>query len=439
MELRDLVVTPIVIMLVLIGAYLVRPYVTDSINRRYFFPALLVKIVGAIAVGVIYQFYYQGGDTYNYHTHGSRIIWEAFTDSFESGARLLFFQEDIYKYSSRILFFGDDQSFFIVRFAAFLDLFTFSSYSSTAVLFSVISFVGSWMFFQTFYQQYPREHFNLAIASFFIPSVFFWGSGLLKDTVALAFLGIATFQIYKLFILKKIEVVSITLLVISFFVVFSVKKFILQAYFPAAIIWVVAYRFFEIKSIVAKSLLVPISVVVVFVSAYYSVVKVGEGDRKYSIDKIAETARITAYDIGFYTGRDAGSGYSLGELDGSFLGLLSKAPAAVNVTLFRPYLWEVKNPLMLISAMESAVLLIALLVILIKKSGNLLDVLANPNILFCLVFSLIFAFAVGVSTFNFGTLVRYKIPLLPFFVTALILILAHSKRDRKLAEFEATE
>ena len=195
MELRDLLVTPILLILLYLVAYLIRPYLTDPINRRYFLPALTVKVIGAIGLGLIYQFYYSGGDTYNYHTHGSRIIWEAFGDSFESGFKLLFSGEYVYKYSSRILFYKDEQSFFVIRIAALLDLLTFSSYSATAILFSVISFVGSWMFFLTFYQQYPQRHFLLAVASFFIPSVFFWGSGLLKDTIVLACLGIATFQI----------------------------------------------------------------------------------------------------------------------------------------------------------------------------------------------------------------------------------------------------
>ena len=62
---------------------------TDSVNRVYFFPALTVKIVGALAVGFIYQFYYNGGDTFNYHTHGSRHVWEAFMDSPVKGMRLL--------------------------------------------------------------------------------------------------------------------------------------------------------------------------------------------------------------------------------------------------------------------------------------------------------------------------------------------------------------
>ncbi len=439
MELRDLIVTPILIIFILTAAYFVRLKIEDTITARYFLPALIVKMIGALALGFIYQFYYLGGDTFNYHSFGSRIIWEAFGDSIESGIRLLFLGENEYKYYSRILFYGDDASFFIVRLAVFLDLFTFSSYSATAVLFSVISFIGSWMFFLTFYQQYPQHHFKLAIASFFIPSVFFWGSGLLKDTITLACLGIATLQIYKLFIKQQFGITSVLLLLCSCFVIFSVKKFILQAYLPAAIIWVIASHFYKIKSVMLRLIIMPFSIFLVVFSAYFSVVKVGEGDKKYALDKIAETARITAYDIGFYTGRNAGSGYSLGELEDSFSGLLKVAPAAINVSLFRPYLWEVRNPFMLLSAVESFGFVILCFVLLVRLKRKVLRAVFDPNVLFCLVFSITFAFAVGVSTFNFGTLARYKIPMLPFFLTALLLILPKSKSNKNVEELEITE
>ena len=79
MELRDFIVTPIVLILTYAVAYIIKPYVSDPVNRRYFFPALSAKIVGALALGLVYQFYYHGGDTFNYHSYGSRVIWDAFT------------------------------------------------------------------------------------------------------------------------------------------------------------------------------------------------------------------------------------------------------------------------------------------------------------------------------------------------------------------------
>jgi hypothetical protein len=441
-ELRDFLVTPLLLIIIYAGAWLICPYVTDPITKRYFFSGLTVRIIGAVALGIIYQFYYGGGDTFTYHTHGSRIIWGAFSDSIESGFKILFSDghpdPSIYKYSEKIYFYRDPASFFIVRLAAFFDLLTYSSYSATAIIFSIIGFIGSWMFFLTFYHQFPHLHRPLAWASLFIPSVIFWGSGLLKDTITLACLGIATFQISKIFIQKKFGIPSLLLLIISLLIIFTVKKFILQAFLPSAIIWIFATRWGSVRSTLVRVLVFPGLILTIALLSWYAAVKVGEGDDRYALDKIAKTARVTAYDIRYWSGRAAGSGYSLGELDDSFTGLLRLAPQAVNVSLFRPYLWEVNNPLMLMSAIESFILLLFCLLILVRSRLRLRAVYTNPTVLFCLVFSIVYAFAVGVSTFNFGTLARYKIAMLPFLLTALVL-LYYSKSLRKEDVLDVTE
>ncbi|MFN3839747.1 MAG: hypothetical protein ACK4RF_03475 [Cyclobacteriaceae bacterium] len=443
MELRDLIVTPIVIILVYVAAYFIRPWVTDEVTRRYFFPALTLRIFCAIALGFLYQFYYSGGDTFNFHTHGSRVIWEAFMESSVLGWKLLTSAgepvQGAYNYTSAIIFYTDPSSFFIVRIATVFDLLTFSSYTGTAVLFAVVSFSGAWSLFTAFYRETPDRHPWIAMATLFIPSVIFWGSGLLKDTITLAAIGFLTLAISNLFRFNRNKMWSLAMLFLSVGLLYAVKKYILLSFLPAAILWIYASYLARIKSLVLKLLIVPVIGGLLVVSGYYSIILIGKDDPKYSLERIATTAQITAYDIGFYTGKDAGSGYSLGELDGTFANMLSKTPQAINVTLFRPYLWEVKNPLMLLSALESLALLILTFWLVIRHGVSVLRLFRHPTILFCLVFSLSFAFAVGVSTFNFGTLARYKIPLLPFYVLALGYILHYSNNERKRAELAVTE
>lgn len=443
MELRDLIVTPIVIILVYLVAFLVRGKVTDQITRKYFLPALTVRIAGALALGFLYQFYYPGGDTYNFHTHGSRHIWQAFMDSPATGFKLLTSQGEYfpgsYAYVSRMLFYTDPSSYFVIRLAAVFDLITFSSYSATSVLFSVIAFSGSWCLFVTFYRQSKHLYVWLAAATLFVPSVVFWGSGLLKDTLTLAGVGFLTYAISNLFVHKKIRVSTILLGLVSIWALFIVKKYILLCFLPAALLWIYAANIAQLKSAVVKIMLVPIMILLVGVTGYYAVLLIGADDPRYSLDKIALTAKITAYDIGFYSGRDAGSGYSLGELDGTFTNLLSKFPLAVNVALFRPFLWEVRNPLMLFAALESFAFLVFTLYVLFKARLKLITALTNSNVIFGLLFSITFAFAVGVATYNFGSLTRYKIPLLPFYLLSLIYILNHLKNDKKVDSLDVTE
>lgn len=443
MELRDIIVTPVVIILVYGVAYMVRPLVTDQINRVYFFPALTVKILGALAVGFIYQFYYNGGDTFNYHTHGSRHVWDAFVDSPLKGLKLLTsngeYEPGTYKYSSKIVFFTDPGSYAIVRAAAVFDLLTFSTYSATAVLFAVFCFVGIWLFFLAFYEQYPSLHRWLAFALFFIPSVFFWGSGLLKDTITLGCLGFATYVIYKIFITHTPTLTRWLILLISLYGLWAIKIYILLTFLPAAIIWIFFANLKYARSLVLRILLFPFVLGVSGLLGYYATIKASEENSKYSLENIGRTARITAYDIRFQTGRDAGSGYTLGELDGSVGSMIALAPQAINATLFRPYLWEVNNAFMLFAALESLLLFCFCVYVILRSNVWIGKCLVQPDILFALLFAVPFAFAVGVSTFNFGTLVRYKIPMLPFLTIALGLILHYSNRLRYKDELDVTE
>ncbi len=445
MELRDLIVTPILLFLVYAVAYVIRPWVTDDVNRRYFFPALTVRILGALVAGLIYQFYYDGGDTFAYHTHGSRVLWEAMIDSPVTGVRLLFangeYGPGVWDTASQIWYWNDPQSFFVIRIAAILDLLTFSSYSGTAVLFAVIAFTGAWMLFLTFYRLYPDSHRWIAFSSLFIPSVVFWGSGIFKDTITLAALGMATFGFYRLVFLQRIRVGTVILVLAAFWVIFSIKKYILLCFLPALFFWVVITYLSRIRLVMLRLIVTPVAILIAAFLSYYAIVEVGEDDKRYRVSNLAETARITAYDIRYGWGARTGegSGYTLGTLDGSWESMLRMAPQAINISLYRPYLWEVDNPLMLFSALESLALLLLTIYLLWKVRGRIFRYVLRPDVLFCLSFALVFAFAVGVSTFNFGTLSRYKIPMMPYFLLSIGIVHAYLKRERKLSELEATE
>jgi hypothetical protein len=445
MELRDLIVTPLLIIVVYVVAYRLRSYCTDDLTRKYFFPALTARIVGALAVGFIYQFYYHGGDTFAYHTHGSRHIWEAFIDSPETGVKLLYSNGEygvgLWSTASKIWYWRDPSSYFVVRIAAVFDLITFSSYSGTAVLFAVLSFVGAWLLFLTFNNLYPEINTWTAFACLFVPGVVFWGSGIFKDTVTMAVLEISTFLIYSMFIKGHIRIWKLLLLAICFWTIFSVKLYILLCFLPSLIAWVFSRNLALIRSNMVKWMVTPIVIVTGIALGFLAIQKVAEEDPRYNLSRLTETARITAYDIRYGWGARFGEGstYTLGELDGTLAGMLALSPQAINVTLFRPYPWEIKNPLMLLSSLEALGCLLLTLYVIFKTRMAIFRLFLKPEILFCLVFALIFAFAVGLSTGNFGTLSRYKIPVMPYYILGLGLVYYHWKRERKFSVLAATE
>ncbi len=129
MDLKDLIVTPFLILVVYFFAFAIRNKVSDSWTRRYFIPALSLKITGAILLGVIYQFYYGGGDTFGYFTYGSNFIWDAILDSPINGLRLIFsyngeHQPETFIYSSKINNFHSSSGYFVTRVSALFALFT---------------------------------------------------------------------------------------------------------------------------------------------------------------------------------------------------------------------------------------------------------------------------------------------------------------------------
>lgn len=358
------------------------------------------------------------------------------------GVRLFFsdgsLEPGLYRHSSQIWYYRDPQGYFIIRIAAFFDLLTFSSYSATAVLFAVLSFIGAWLMFKVFYGIAPDFHRWIGVSCLFIPTVFFWGSGLFKDTITLAALGISLYCFYSLFIVREYSLagtlVSVFFLILSLWVIFSVKKYILLSFLPVILFWFFSQRLARIKSFVFKLLFVPLAIIPILLLAFYTVTKIGEDDARYNIEKLAETAQITAYDIRYGWGARTGegSGYTLGELDGTWQSMLKLAPAAINVSLFRPYVWEISSPLMVLSALESLGFLVITLFVLYQLGLKSFKYLQKPEVIFCLGFSIMFAFAVGVSTYNFGTLSRYKIPLLPFYALGIGFMYYYSKKDKEL-------
>lgn len=438
MGIQDLLVTPIYLIIFFLLAYLLRPYFTDLATKKYFIPALSLKFIGAISLGLVYQFYYNGGDTFNYFNHGSRWIWEAFLDDPQIGIKLLFdngFDRDpeTFQYSQRIWYYGDERSYFVVRITAFWDLFTFHTYTATALFFAVWSFAGSWALFVAFKRLYPSKTKIIAYCILFVPSVVFWGSGILKDSVTFGALGLATYSLFNLFSHNKNRAILAIMLIASCYIIFMIKVYILLAFIAASSIWLFSKNVGAIKSEVMKLIVGPI-IIVFFLGVGYILSNVlVSNDSRYALDKLAQTAAITANDIRYGWGARTGqgSGYTLGNLDGSIGSMFRLAPAAINVSLFRPYFWEVSNPLMLLAAIESFIFLLFTIYLLFRGRKHLGNLFRDPQLRFCVVFSIIFAFAVGISTSNFGTLMRYKIPMMPFYLLFLVLLYSSNSSNKQ--------
>jgi hypothetical protein len=396
-----------------------------------------MKLFGAIFIGLIYQYYYGGGDTYNFFSD-AKIINSTLNNSVDLWFNAIIgtstdVRPQLYPYVSQMFFYTDMPSHIVSSLAAVLGLLNGTSYLPIALLFAFFSYSGIWAMYKTFTGIYPTLFKELAIALLFIPSMIVWGSSIFKDTVCIFGLGWLIYTTFRIFVNKDLSLKNISLLVLSFTLVGLVKVYILVAFIPALVFWIMATYSHFVRIWFLRFLLQIAIVGLIGLGFVYFSQRFSNELKQYSIDKIAKTVESTRGYIVYISQRDEGSLYDIGEFDPSFEGMIRKFPAAVTVTLFRPFLWEVKNPLMLLSALESFLFLVftALVLFRIGVVKTFSKIFTQPTLLFFFLFSMIFAFAVGLSTGNFGTLSRYKIPCIPFFAALLLILYFQNKKEKK--------
>ena len=405
--------------------------------RPYFMPAFILKILGAIILGLIYQFYYKGGDTLNYW-HQTTVINSSFDESFGTWFRMItasaeIYDVDVYKYTTQLYWYGIKSPEYIISIlGALIGLFTMTTYLPTAVIFAGLSFIGVWKMYVVFTKLYPRLTKHMAFAILFIPSVIFWGSGFMKDTITMTAIGWVTHFFYRIFFENKKVIFSAAWAVLILYVIYIIKSYILMAFLPAALLWGVGLLSYRIKD----ARLILFVRYFLYASAIVGLVVVGgklqtEMFGEYNVESLAYKSFVTRDYLYRISNEQDGSGYTLGDMDPTLMGMLEKAPAGVNVTLFRPYLWEARKPIVMISALEALLYLVFTVVAIVRNNPIRMvqRIMADETLQFCLIFTLIVAFAVGLSTSNFGSLVRYKIPCLPFYTAFLIILFYPPKQE----------
>ena len=403
--------------------------------RKYFIPALTVKIFGAIFIGLIYSYYYHGGDTFNYFYH-SQVINSAMDESFFKWLKLLLHipsanDGNYQQYISHMIWYNAIANYTVSSIVAFLGVFTLNTYLPTAVLFAVISFTGIWALFRTFASLYPKQLRSVAIAVLFIPSVAVWGSGIFKDTICIFALGWLTYSSFRFLVKKDFTFKNIAFTIMSFLLIYTIKVYIVMAFTPALLMWIFFNYSSRLKNKSQKLLASLVLLIAVAGSSFFFLQRFSDELGRYSLENIVATSQSTSWYISRVTD-DEGSAYSLGNFSPSIAGMLAKFPAAVNVTLFRPYPWESKKVIVLLSALEALLFLFITLKIIISVGFRKIwsTISSDPTIQFCLIFTAIFAFAVGISSYNFGALSRYKIPCMPFYALALFLIYYKNKPEK---------
>jgi len=424
----DILLTPLYILgAIVYGFWVTRKNIHTNPEYSFFLNGLIARIVGSIALGLVYFYYYGGGDTINYYesatSYGNLIFnnssdfWTAWFGN-PKGQYFAFDDTTGYPvYTGR-----DSHSYFVVRLLIPIVALAFHSYFASAILVACITYGGMWKLYQTFLQEFPELKKELAIAVLFVPSCLFWGSGLMKDSFTLSAVGWFTFSFYNFFIKKTRKGPYIIYLLLSSFIILAIKPYIFFALLPGAILWLSNNQVKKIKNQIFRVVATPLIFGIGALIGYFFLDAMGDNLGQYKIESVLDKAVITQQDM--KADHYGGKAFDIGNFDASFTGVLEVAPMAVFSGIFRPTITDVKNPAMLISALENTYLLIltVFLIFKLKFLGFFFLIRKNPMILFCMLFSLFFAFSVGLTVANFGSLVRLRIPELPFFVAGIFML-----------------
>ncbi len=423
----DLIAFPVYVAIFYFLFALYRQTFTDPILKRYHLIGFWVKILGTLGF-TVFNLYLSQGDSYLlYHTEGTNMKDLILIDPrnlkflYEPGKD---FDQGLLKNVLNAGYFRDENNYMVARLAAIFSFFTFNRYLLNNLFFSMVSFTGVWQLFKFFYSLYPHLYKQIAIAVLFLPNFVFWSSGVLKDPICTGALGWITYALYEVLVKKKSLFKNLTILFIAGYFLSVLKLYILISYIPIFTLFIVLKNISFVNNKLVRILLVPVLLISCVVGFLQISKNMSEQMDKFAIEGLADNISKTQVSYTNVTeGND--SQFSLGvDFDGSPLSLFKMAPAAIIATLFRPFIWEVRKVSQLLSAFESLAILLFTFFTLRKVGIKFFfrNIIKDPAILYCFLFAVLFALFVGATTPNFGTLVRYKIPAMPFYVMAIFLI-----------------
>ncbi len=410
----------------------------DPLLKKYHKQGFWVKVIACIAFTIFNAYISPGDSTGLYHNEGVNIhnlIVQDFKNIdilFSEGKK---FDETLLRDPGNAGYFKSPNNFLVTKIVAVLCFITFSKYMVINLIFALLAFSGAWKLFLFFYEQYPQMHKKFAIAILFLPTFVFWSSGILKDSICIASLGWITYGLYEIFYRKKGILKNSLIIIVFGYLLIILKVYILISYVPFFILFIILKNVQTVNNIALKYVLAPALILGSMFGFTKALKSYGDELGQFAVKDL--TTSIKRYNVAYENQANSGSAnsnFSLGvEFDGSMMGLVKLSPVAIFTTFFRPFMWESHKPSTMLSSLE-ALLLMLFTIYIIFKAGfiKFFKLISSDSlIMYCFLFSCVFALFVGASTLNFGSLVRYKIPCMPFYLISLFLI--HEKVKQKAA------
>lgn len=417
-------IIPFWILLFIFLIYKWKYFNITGITKQVLIAAFLFRIILGCSNFYIWQNVIGHGDSLRYF-NDSKLVYATLTENPVDYLRLVFgyykngLPEDLQQYVSSGSIAASVPEYHMVRINALLNIFSFGGPYGNIILLSFIYFIGLIALMKTLVKLNLITTFSKIQQAiiFFLPSIVFWSSGLLKEGPTLLLICIIFIQclhLEKLFSFKRV-----LWLCLALFFLLLIRDYLLALIIPNLFIWYfakrtpkTAYRVFIVCTASALSILL----VTAWLQPQLNVVLWLKSEQNYFL--------IAPDD----------PDYQFKALNGQVWDMITKIPYAINNILFRPNILHSNNSFRIYQSLE-LILTWLFLIYAIQKRKHPFKL--SPTLLLILYFAIELLFAYGLITFDADTLSRYRS--IPLFLVIIVAIIAlesqkHAKKPENPAQ-----
>lgn len=407
-------------------------------EKSFFVSGLFFRIIGGFLFGLVYVYFYQGGDTTAYYDGAICLNKLMFNDPL-AYFKEIFGSQDIAGYYQTysvktgyppIWIYREPQGFFICKVSSLFTLLSFGSYWVANLLISSIVFIVVWKLYNLILRYNIIKPFHLAIALFFLPSVVFWCSAISKD----AFIFIAyiylTYKSFKWLSFKeKPKLYSWIFIIFSLICLISIRSFMFLAFILPLFLIIIKIYSGKISSNFFRIFIRFLALGVTITFLFFFL-------RSSSASIVTENLNELEIIHNDFVNNDSygDNKYELNIPEFTLVNLILVIPQALNASFFRPFVWEAHSVFMLLSSMEGLFFLFLTIRLIFYKNSRyrMKSIINNDILLFMLIIVFILGFIVGISSILFGVLVRFKTILIPFLAIILLSNLSGNRTKNEI-------
>lgn len=392
-----------------------------DIKTNFLLLFFLLKFGAAVALTLLYTYYYpkETADIFRFFNDAKPIYASLFENPVYYLKLITGFDNEnpeLQPYLNQInnwtkLFddrmYNDTQT--IIRFNALVMLFSFGEFYVHNVFASFLSFVGITALYKFVMFHIKEKSTVYVIAIFLLPSVIFWSSGVLKESLVMFALGLFLYATQRLFCEFSVKNLAISLF--GFWILSITKYYVIIALIPGLVAYLWHLKNENISPITKYSIVHGATAILFILN-----------ETVFHIIPILDLIALKQNDFINFTCElgNVGSLIELTRLDNTFSSFLEVLPEAFVNSFFRPWPWEIHSFIAIIPTLENIAIIAIIVIAIMRPNKKEKDF---NFIFFASSFILILFLLSGYTTPVLGALVRYKVPALPFLYIVIVYLI----------------